>query len=290
VTTPQSESQSMPQPTPQSISETDPDPAFADRALGGAPNPLDNIDHVFRHTARRTWLGVLGLAVLLGAGVLWTAVAEQKVVVDAQAIIAPEEGVFSAGEGVGGLVTEVLVEQGEDVALGQGLARVQTSSGSIVSVRSPVAGRVLSVEVRAGDTNPVGSAMVHIAPPGEQLVIAFYPAGDVSRLEVGQRVAVVVNGVSSDRLGRAVGRVDYIGTTPVATQRVRQVDGEGVLLPLIQRLGPVREVRVVLQSADTASGVAWEGGEGPATPLTTGTLAVAAITVGEQTLLHRAFD
>ena len=54
------------------------EPTFAERALGAPPNPLDNIDHVFRHTARRTWLGVLGLALLLTAGVVWTAVARAE--------------------------------------------------------------------------------------------------------------------------------------------------------------------------------------------------------------------
>ncbi len=276
--------------TAQGDRETRRNPDFAERALGGSANPLDNIDHVFRHTARRTWLGVLGLAVLLGAGVLWTAVAEQKVVVDASAIVAPHDGVFAVGQEVGGLVTEVLVSPGEEVTTGQVLAEVQTSSGKPVDVSSPVAGLVISVDVRAGDITGVGEGMVRIAPPGEQLAIAFYPAGDVSRLAVGQTVAVTVNGVLPDQQGRAVGHVDSIGPTPVTDQRLRQISGDASLLALVQRLGPLREVQIRFEKADTPSGIAWAGGRGPSAPLATGTLAVAAITVGQRTLLDRAFD
>jgi multidrug resistance efflux pump len=272
-----------------SQTESDRTADFQQRALGGTPNPLDNIDHVFRHTARRTWLGVLGLAVLLGAGVLWTAVAQQKVVVDASAVMVPQEGIYTAGEAQGGLVATVEAQEGEDVTRGQVLATVQVPEGSTVDVTSPVDGRLLSAEVRPGDLAPAGAPMFRIAPAGELLAIAFYPAADVSRLDVGQRVAVRVNGVAVDRFGRASGRIDVIGATPVSTQRLRQLTGDDSLLALVQRLGPLREVRIRLDRADTPSGVAWSGGDGPTGPVAVGTLATAAITVGEQTLLERAF-
>jgi multidrug resistance efflux pump len=222
--------------------------------------------------------------------VLWTAVAEQKIVVHASAVIAPQEGVYTAGEAQGGLVADVDVDEGEDVQRGQVLATVQVPEGTTVTVTSPVAGRLLAVEVRPGDISAPGEPMFRIAPPGETLAIAFYPGADVSRLEVGQSVAVTVNGVAPDRFGRAIGRVDYIGPTPVSDQRLRQITGDSSLLGLVQQLGPLREVRIKLERADTPSGIAWTGGDGPTGPVAIGTLAVAEITVGRQTLLGRAFD
>jgi multidrug resistance efflux pump len=266
------------------------DSSFADRALGGPPNPLDNIDQVFRHTARRTWLGVLGIALLVGAGVLWTAVAQQKVVVDAPAVVVPEQGVFTAGEFESGTVASVAVVAGDEVTQGEVLAEVQLpGSARSVDVRSPVAGRVLAVDVRAGDVSPAGSPMFRIVPPGDPVVVALYPAADVSRLAVGQHVSVTVNGVAPARYGRAVGQITAIGSIPVSDQRLRQLTGDSSLLGLVVRLGPLREVTISLDRDSTASGVRWEGGGGPAAPIAVGTRATAGITVGERTLLDRAF-
>ena len=263
---------------------------FAERALGAPPNPLDNIDHVFRHTARRTWLGVLGLALLLAAGVLWTAVAEQKVVVDASAVLVPADGIYTAGELQGGLVLQVHAALDQAVEQGEVLARVQVpETGSVVQVRSPIDGRVLAVDVRAGEISTAGAPMFRIVPPGDPIVIGLYPAADVARLSVGDTVTVTVNGVAPDQFGRAVGRVESIGPIPASDNRLRQITGDTSLLGLVQRLGPVREIHIALERDDTPSGIAWDGGSGPPEPVSVGTRAVAHITVGEQTLLDRAF-
>ncbi len=129
-------------------------------------------------------------------------------------------------------------------------------------------------------------------PPGEPMAIAFYPAADVSRLEVGQRVDVTVNGVAAGPV-RPGGRDRLSTTSPRPPSRSRgcgRSPATSSLLGLVQRLGPLREVRVTLQKADTPSGVAWDGGDGPTSAIAVGVLAVAEITVGERTLLARAFD
>ena len=263
---------------------------FAERALGAPPNPLDNIDHVFRHTARRTWLGVLGLALLLTAGVVWTAVAEQKVVVDASAVLVPADGIYTAGDLQAGLVLQLNVDLDQSVQQGEVLARVQVAeTGNVVQVRSPVDGRVLAIDVRAGESTTPGTPMFRIVPPGEPVMVALYPAADVARLSVGDTVTVSVNGVAPDQFGRAVGRVESIGPIPASDNRLRQITGDTSLLGLAERLGPVREIQISLERDDTPSGIAWDGGSGPPAPVSVGTRALAHITVGQQTLLDRAF-
>ena len=96
--------------------------------------------------------------------------------------------------------------------------------------------------------------------------------------------------MAPERFGRAVGRVESIGSIPASDNRLRQITGDSSLLGLVERLGPVREVQIALERDDTPSGIAWDGGTGPPGPVTVGTRAVAQITVGRQTLLDRAFD
>ena len=263
---------------------------FSERALTGAPNPLERIDHLFQHTSRRIWLGVLGLALLLAAGVLWTAVAKQTITADAPTVIVPPSGIFRAGELEAGTVTSVLVREGDAVRKGQPLAQVQPAGAAAShSVRSPVAGEVISVETRPGDVSRGGAPMFLVAPHVAPVAIAFVPSAEVSQLAAGQRVAVTVNGAAPDRYGKAIGRVTAIGPVPVTDQRLQQITGDASLLGLTRRMGPTREVRIALTPARTPTGVAWTGGEGPASRLPLGVRAVSSITVRRETLIGKVF-
>jgi HlyD family secretion protein len=266
------------------------DSPFRDRALGGTPNPLERIDHLFHQTSRRIWLGVLGLAVLLAAGVVWTTVARQTITAEAPAVIVPPAGIFAVGELPTGVVGSVLVREGAVVRGGQPLAEVVLAqSGRKVSVRSPVTGRVVAVEVRPGDTSQAGSPMFRVVPLSRPMAIALFPAAGISQLAVGQHVAVTVNGVSPERYGKAIGRVVSIGPIPASDLRLKQLTGDSSLLGLVSTLGALREVRIRLTPARTPSGLAWTHGHGPAAPPPAGVHAVASVTIKRQTLIGKAF-
>jgi multidrug efflux pump subunit AcrA (membrane-fusion protein) len=271
------------------VSTTEPD--FRRRALGDPPNPLEHIDHLFRHTSRRIWLGVVGLAILVAAAVLWMAVARQTVIDEGQAVMVPPEGTFTAGAFQSGIVSAVLVGPQEPVQEGQTLAEVRVpTTGRVTSVRSPIAGRVLDVDARVGETAAAGSPMFRLTPTGtEPMAIALYPATDTNELDIGQPVSVVINGVPPDRYGEAIGRVWSIEPLPASEQRLRELTGDGSLLGLIRRYGAVREVRVALVRGRTPSGLSWTGGHGPPEPVPVGVHAVTRIETGSETLLGKAF-
>jgi multidrug resistance efflux pump len=261
---------------------------FSERALAGAPNPLERIDHLFRHTSRRAWLGVLGIALLLAAGVAWTAIAKQTITADAPTVIVPPSGVFRAGELESGTVTSILVREGDVVQKGQPLALVQPAGAAAAHpVPSPVAGEVLSVQTRRGDVSRGGQPMFLVAPRVAPMAIALVASTEMSQVAVGQRVAVTVNGVAPDRYGKAIGRVAAIDPAPVTDQRLQQLTGDASLLSLTRNMGPTREVRIALTRARTPSGLAWTGGPGPASRLPLGVRAVSSITVRRETLIAK---
>jgi hypothetical protein len=266
------------------------DSSFRERALGDPPSPLEHIDHLFQQTSRRVWLGVLGVALLLGAGVLWAGVATQSVIDQGPAVIVPPQGIFTAGELQAGTVDSVLVHEGSLVREGQTLGSVVTPSGQRVSVRSPISGRIIAVEVRPGDTTVGQSAMFRLAPTGgTPVAVMLFPATRVADLARGQKVAVTVNGVSPERYGRAVGRVQRISPIAVSQQRLRELTGDSSLFALPSQLGPLREVTVALTPARTRSGLRWTQGTGPPAQLPVGVRALGAVTVDRQTLLGKAF-
>jgi multidrug efflux pump subunit AcrA (membrane-fusion protein) len=269
---------------------TEPETSFQERALGDTPSPLEHIDHLFQHTSRRIWLGILGLVILLAAAVLWTAVATEEVIATAPAVLVPRAGLFVAGSSQGGVVTSVRVAPGAVVRRGQVLATVaHGGAGATAGVLSPIDGRVVEVNVRSGDPSPPGAQLFLIAPRTPPLIVGLYPAAQVSQLAVGQPAEVAVNGVATDRYGSAVGKIVAISPIPVTSQRLTQLTGDSSLVGVISRLGPAREIDIALTPAPTPSGVKWTDGNGPPSRLPIGVRAVATVTVGRQTLLHKAF-
>lgn len=272
--------------------EPKPPPSFAERALGPPPSPLDRIDHLFRQTPRRTWWGVLALALLIGAAIVWTAVADRVVTANSPAVIVPPEGLFTVSHMQPGQVGAVTVEVGERVERGARLAELLVAgSPDPVPVTSPIDGTVVVVGIRSGEVTSPGAALFVVAPVGSDVVaIGLYPAGAVSAIAPGQEATVLVNGVPADRYGRIEGRVRSVGDTPLPASRLVQLTGDPSAASTLTSQGPLYEVVVELEAADTPSGYAWTRGSGPPERVPVGALAVVSVVLERETLLEKVFD
>lgn len=86
----------------------------------------------------------------------------------------------SLGEGIeSGDVLEILVSVGDTVKKEQSLIEMETDKAT-VSVPSPIAGKVLSIAVKEGQTVPVGSVIVTLEAIGAAPVAAPTPAAPVA--------------------------------------------------------------------------------------------------------------
>ncbi len=261
---------------------------FRERAFGGTTNPLENVDHLFRQTSRRLWAGVLALVLLVSAGVVWTAVAERSVIVRTQALMLPPDGYFLAGAGLTGRVTAVLVAPGDRVSNGQLLATIEIAGGT-VEVTSPLDATVVAVDTRVGEL-ATGAALVRLVRTADMAsAVALFGASQISAIEPGQQVQLAINGFSGARFGSVVGRVETVGSVPLSSARLTQLTGDASLSAAIAEQGPLYEVTISCDPANTPSGVGWTRGDGPNTVIPLGALAVASVTVDRQSLLHQAF-
>jgi HlyD family secretion protein len=211
--------------------------------------------------------------------------------VQAQAVIVPKAGLFTAETAEVGRVSSVLVHVGSDVGRGQQLATLAVPTPRhTTAVASPVAGVVVSVDVRAGDIAQPGATLFLIAPGNAvPMAIGLYPATKIDQISIGQKAEVAVNGVDPSKYGFALGHVAAIGPIPVTNERLSELTGNASLLSLVSQLGPLREVDIKLERSDTPSGLKWSVGRGPSSRLPIGVRAAAKVTIGEQTILHQAF-
>jgi HlyD family secretion protein len=68
-------------------------------------------------------------------------------------------------------------------------------------VGSPAAGRIADVLARPGETMAAGAPVISLLPPGNIFVRFFIPESDLPALHLGDRVAIVCDGCSSDLSG-----------------------------------------------------------------------------------------
>lgn len=96
-------------------------------------------------------------------------------------------------------------------------------------VRAPVNGQVLKIHTREGERAGV-DGIVEIADTGQMYAVAEVYETDISRVVVGQRATVSLPRAGAplsgmvERIGLKIGKVDVLGTDPVARTDARVVE------------------------------------------------------------------
>lgn len=241
-------------------------------------------------TDRPSWLILVGLALLVLAGVAWAVFGKTPDVVAGRGMVVPSQGFMEVGTEIQGTVRSVDVTPGVTVERGTRVATILTDSGDDVTVSSPVDGTVASVLVRSGGITDRGTALVTIEPAGSRaVVVGFVAAGPGKRVQPGMEARVSPASVPRSQYGTMKGHVTAVSPVPVPPERViLVVGGNASLVEYFLTEGPILEVTVRLQEdASTPSGYVWTSGEGPPQPVTLGTLAVVEVVLSEAAPISR---
>jgi len=191
---------------------------FRAQALEQIDVPMQ-IDNLLPLTSRRFWLALIGLAVVIAAGLLYAGgVVQTKAVVASGRAVAPP-GIGVAASPVGQVLTSVLVQEGGSVTAGQTIAEGVDSSGVSRRAISPITGTVWQQLGAVGQVVGAGVTVATILPVGSDtsLMVAIAET-DVAGITAGMVVNVTVPGA------QATGRVTSIASAPlpadVAEQRL----------------------------------------------------------------------
>ena len=96
---------------------------FRKVALDRLASP-EQLDQVMEVTSPRTWLALVALGILVGTAVVWGFTGSIPTQVEAQGVLIRAGGVFPVFSQGGGVLTEVLIREGDVVEEGQVLARI----------------------------------------------------------------------------------------------------------------------------------------------------------------------
>jgi hypothetical protein len=222
------------------------------------PKQLDNLLPL---TARRRWIVLVGVAILIVAGVAYAlgTTVVSSVPGTGRAVASP--GVAIAASPQESVILSVAVATGDHVSAGQPMSEAASSAGSKVYAVSPVDGTVWQVLGAAGSVVARGAPVITVLPDGPQTSALFaVHEGDARQLLMGQQVTIVT-GTGE----RVAGSVSAIETAPVPPA----VASSRVAVTLASDAG------FVLVSVDAAS------------PLTPGDGLSATFTISEETLAQK---
>ncbi len=163
------------------------------------------VDLLLPLTSRMTWIALVGAALVILAGIFYTAGTERISAIssDGRAVNLP--GLAVATSPVAGSIGSVAIAHGERATSGAIIASGNANSGSTFKVTSPINGMIWQVLVPVGGSVAEGGSVATILPDGPQTtVLTPVPEASSSSVKVGQKVLLtkddetVVDGTVSE--------------------------------------------------------------------------------------------
>lgn len=156
------------------------------------------VDNQLPLVSRRTWLLLVGVALLVLAFALWASLTPSVTSVSATGRVVASPGAVPVAATVAGIV-EQLVAEGSQVAAGDSLAQVRTDAGTI-SVPAPTDGTVWQLPVVPGAGVLAGQTIATLLPPGSAdsaLLVLPEPSAPSVQAGMGARVTGTTGTVTS---------------------------------------------------------------------------------------------
>lgn len=166
-------------------------PLFREKALSQLDVAVE-IDNQLPLVHRRTWLVVVGIAIVVAAVLMWAALTPSQTSVTAQGRVVAAGGVVQLSPMATGTISSQVPLPGQAVTSGETIFMVETMSGS-VPVKALVSGSIWQVLVRLSDGVQAGQVIATLLPVGsESTVLVAVPETESAGISVGQEV--IING------------------------------------------------------------------------------------------------
>jgi hypothetical protein len=253
---------------------------FRERAVA-AIDSVERFDEAIAIVSSRSVFAFGAIGVLLLFVMLWTVFGTVPVGLQGRGVIlagSGEQPVVAAAEGT---LIALPRQVGDVVAQGAAIARMRTTSGDIVALRAPVAGRLAQRSPQSGTVVRPGDAVAVIEPVGAvPTAVVFVPVETDRRVAAGMPVRLSPADARPDVFGFLRGHVSYAAPFPASADRIRAALQNDAVAASFSQDVPVREVHVALD-VDAQGNLIWSGLQNNRS-LSPGTPCYATIVVEER--------
>ncbi|MFF8605729.1 HlyD family efflux transporter periplasmic adaptor subunit [Streptomyces sp. NPDC015346] len=258
---------------------------FRQKALSKLQSP-EELDVPVRFARPQGRLVLAVTLVVMAAATYWAFAGTVSSKLSTPGVLTHAEGSYLLQSPVAGQVTEVLVEEGRQVAAGAPLLTIRTEQGDR-PVRAVAGGRVTTLFARMGAVVRTGADVAtveRVTRPDDPLMAVLYvPGGSASTVPVGAAVDLTVQSVPRDQFGVLRGRVKAVGRAHQTEAQIAGFLGDSGLAAQFTRQGnPVAVLVTLERSASTKSGYAWSSADGPPHAVDSGTPVTGSVHLSAQ--------
>ncbi|MCR5758000.1 MAG: biotin/lipoyl-binding protein [Selenomonas sp.] len=302
---------------------------FSRAALDKLRSP-DRLDMLLPITTPIGWMSLLAIGLLMISVILWSIFGSFTVRADGMGMILDSGGVATVTHVAGGKVSHIYVRPGDEVKRGELIARLEQAEQSADTnmaqygpqlaanmrdtasrvyqykaklhqqvaaqdVISDYDGIVEEIMVRKGSVIGSGSPLCTVRLPQKRsdlTGVMYVPVDKGKRIEPGQTIQLVPNGVDVQESGSLIGVVRSVSNYPVTLKSVEQQVSNPELAQWLvaSGQGAVREVRFALvKDESNPSGYLWTSFVGEHKPITPGSSCTGSIVIERRPPIEKVF-
>jgi hypothetical protein len=254
---------------------------FRERAVSGIDS-VERFDEAIGIVSSRSILALSAIGVLLAFVMLWAIFGRIPVGLQGRGVVIAGSGVQPVVATSEGTLIALPGQVGDTVAQGAAIARMRTTSGDIVALRAPAAGRLAQRSPQLGSFVRSGDAIAAIEPVGASpAAVVFVPVETDLRVAAGMPVRLSPADARPDVFGYLRGHVTYAAPFPASPDRIRAALENDAVASSFSPEVPVREVHVALDT-DSQGNLIWSGLQNARRNLSAGTPCYVTVVVEDR--------
>ena len=275
----------------------------------------EKLDSLIRITGPVGWMGLISIAVLCFAIVLWSFYGSFTEKADGKGLILDSAGVVNITHTAGGKLTELYVQTGDHVHKGQLVAHMEQPEQSVDTRMAQygtglatddrdVQGRVYQYDAKRHQQaarediysdydGVVDEVMAAEGELRDELTGVFYmPVDKGKRVEPGMTIQLAPNGVDVTQTGSLIGVVKSVSQYPISAEGVRKGLGNAQLAQYVLSQGGGAAVEVkfeLVKDESSESGYLWTSVVGKHRPITAGSFCTGSIVIEREPPIEKVF-
>jgi HlyD family secretion protein len=254
---------------------------FRERAVS-AIDSVERFDEAIEIVSARSLFALGAVGLLLFFVMVWAIFGRVPVGLQGRGVIVAGSGVEPVVATADGTMIGLPGLVGDEVAQGAAVARMRTTSGDVVALRAPAAGRLAQRSPLLGSFVRSGDAVATIEPIGAApTAVVFVPVETDRRVGIGMPVRLSPADARPDVFGFLRGHVTYAAPFPATANRIAAALQNDAVASSFAPNVPVREVHIALD-VDGQGNLLWSGLQNARRALMPGTPCYATIVVEQR--------